>query len=133
MGTMRHVGGRTQAAMFSGALVFAGGITGVTAAEESKASHERGRVGAVELMEQARAKEQAPLPVAAEVKALVVTGTVMDIDREARSVILRDELSGEEVTVQVPPDATSFDQLKVGDRIDVNMLQPLELAPPKPE
>jgi hypothetical protein len=127
---MTHVGGRMQAAMLSGALVFAGAITGVTAAEDSKASDERGRVGPVELIEQARAKEQAPLPVAAEVKALIVTGTVIDIDREARSVLLRDDDSGEEVTVQIPPDATSFDQLKVGDRIDVNMLQPLELARP---
>ena len=68
-------------------------------------------------------------PVAAEVKALVATGTVMSIDRDSRSVVVRDDL-GEEVTVQIPADATSFDRLEVGDRIDLNVLQPLEIAPP---
>jgi hypothetical protein len=124
---------RTRVALLSGSLVFGGGIVGALAQEGSKAAEERGRLGAVELAEQARPpKAEAPQPVAAEVKARMVTGTVTAIDREARSVVLREDLSGEELTVQIPDDATSFDQLKVGDRMDVNLLQPLELAPPSP-
>ena len=131
---MRHHCGRTRAALLSGSLVFTGGVAGAMAQQGSRAADERGRQGAVELVEQARADKttDAPQAVAAEVKALMVTGTVTAIDRQERSVVLRDDLSGEEFTVLIPADATTFDQLKVGDRMDVNMLQPLELAPPAP-
>jgi hypothetical protein len=132
---MSHVTGRTRmwVALLSGSLVFAGGIAGALAQEGSKAAEERGRMGAVELAEQARPpKAEPPQAVAAEVKARMVTGTVTAIDREARSVVLREDLSGEELTVEIPDDATSFDQLKVGDRMDVNLLQPLELTRPSP-
>ena len=125
---MRNLSGRTQVAMLSGSLVFAGGVAVAVAEGGSKAAEDRGRQGAVELVEQAHEAE-APQAVAAEVKALMVTGTVTAIDRQERSVVLRDDLSGEEFTVLIPADATTFDQLKVGDRMDVNMLQPLELAP----
>ena len=136
---MSHLGARTCAAVLSGSLVFAGAAGGAMAQDEvgSKAAEERGRVGAVDLSKQSRAqKAEVPaparqqLPVAAEVKARMVTGTVTAIDREERIVVLRDELSGEEITVLIPADAKTFDQLKVGDIVDVNMLQPLELAPP---
>jgi hypothetical protein len=127
---MRNLSGRTQAAVLSGSLVFAGGVAAAVAQQGSRAAEDRGRQGAVELVEQAQAqKTEAPQAVAAEVKALMVTGTVTAIDRQQRSVVLRDDLSGEEFTVLIPADATTFDQLKVGDRMDVNMLQPLELAP----
>lgn len=130
---MTRVGGRARAALLSASVVLAGGTTGAMAQHGSKAADERGRVGSAERMEQARERsEAAAQPIAAEVKARVVTGTVMLIDREARSVVLRDVDTGEEFSVQIPANAENFDQLEAGDRMDVNILQPLELAPPKP-
>jgi hypothetical protein len=128
---MKFLNGRTQAAVLAGSLVFGGGVASVMADKGSPVSDNRGRQGPVDLVKEARESEGevTMVPVAAEVKALVATGTVMSIDRDSRSVVVRDD-AGEEVTVQIPADANSFDRLEVGDRIDLNVLQPLEIAPP---
>ena len=108
-GTMRNLSGRTQAAVLSGSLVFAGGVPGrwrrrVRGPPTIGAARERWSWSS----RRKRRESEAPQPVAAEVKALMVTGTVMAIDREARSVVLRDDLSGEEFTVLIPADATTL-------------------------
>jgi hypothetical protein len=131
---MNEVSGRWRVAIVAGSLALVGGPLAALAQQEtSPISEERGRVGAAERMKQSRPEaQQAAKPVAAEVRMLAVTGTVVSVDQEARTVILRDD-EGSEFTVQVPANEPSLDQLKEGDRIDVNILQPLELAPPTDE
>jgi hypothetical protein len=125
---MTDLGGRWPVATLAGALALAGGMSGVMAQQNAPISDERGRVGPEELLKARRQAKAPPVvpPVAAEVKMLAATGTVVSVDHDARTVTLSDD-EGSTLTVQVPPGATSFDQLKEGDRINVNILQPLEL------
>jgi Cu/Ag efflux protein CusF len=125
---MTDVAGRWRVATLAGALALTGGVSGVMAQRSPPSSDERGRVGPEELIRGRRqAKEPTVVPpVAAEVKMLAATGTVVSVDRDARTVTLSDD-EGSTLTVQVPPDDANFDQLKEGDRINVNIRQPLEL------
>jgi hypothetical protein len=60
-----------------------------------------------------------------------LVGTIEDIDRETREVTLRDEHRKKQ-TFTVPSAFTGFDQLKVGDRVNVTYTESVALSMGKP-
>jgi len=75
------------------------------------------------------ADNDAPMRSASEV--VHATATVSSIDRKNRTVMLKKE-DGDIVPVQVPPEMTGFDRLKVGDKVDVDYYEAVavSLLPP---
>jgi hypothetical protein len=65
----------------------------------------------------------------AEVKT--ATATVQSVDKEKRSVVLKDE-QGKTMTVNVPEDVTSFDQVKKGDKVKVSYEESMAVSVHKP-
>ena len=63
---------------------------------------------------------------AAAVQTLKVTATITAIDKATRDVTLKGP-QGNELTVTAGPEVKNFDQLKVGDNVDLNYVEALTL------
>ena len=63
---------------------------------------------------------------AAAVETIKVTATITAIDKATRDVTLKGP-QGNEVTVTAGPEVKNFDQLKVGDNVDLNYVEALTL------
>ncbi|HET7095937.1 MAG TPA: hypothetical protein VFJ68_01015 [Casimicrobiaceae bacterium] len=63
---------------------------------------------------------------AAAVETLKVTATITAIDKATRDVTLKGP-QGNELTVSAGPEIKNFDQLKVGDKVDLNYVEALTL------
>ena len=63
---------------------------------------------------------------AAAVETLKVTATITAVDKATRDVTLKGP-QGNELTVTAGPEVKNFDQLKVGDRVDLNYVEALTL------
>src|SRR5262245_24251594 len=63
---------------------------------------------------------------AAAVETLKVTATITAIDKATRDVTLKGP-QGNEMTVTAGPEVKNFDQLKVGDKVDLNYIEALTL------
>jgi hypothetical protein len=64
--------------------------------------------------------------VAAAAQTLKITGTITAIDKSTRDVTLKGP-EGNLVTVTAGPEVKNFDQLKVGDKVDLQYLEALTL------
>lgn len=56
------------------------------------------------------------------------TATVVGIDRSNRMITVRDDTSGEQQRVAVPPAVKQFDRLKVGDHIDIDYYESMVVS-----
>ena len=63
---------------------------------------------------------------AAAVETIKVTATITAFDKATRDVTLKGP-QGNEVTVTAGPEVKNFDQLKVGDNVDLNYVEALTL------
>ena len=63
---------------------------------------------------------------AAAVETLKVTATITAIDKATRDVTLKGP-QGNELTVSAGPEIKNFDQLKVGDKVDLSYVEALTL------
>jgi hypothetical protein len=80
----------------------------------------------------ARAGEApAPKPAAVEVKMVSVKATVQAIDTANRTVTLKGPRRT--VTLKVGPEAKNFDQVKVGDQVEVDFVDSVAIFVRKPE
>ena len=94
--------------------------------EGSKRNPERGRaVGFSSFYAQLGADPNAPN------KTVTLSGTVENIDREHRTVNIKTP-DGKFETIDVPPSAKRFDELKVGDKVSItyNNTVSARLKPP---
>jgi hypothetical protein len=60
-------------------------------------------------------------------QSVMTTGIIQSIDKEKRTVVLKDPV-GEQVKVQVPQDLTMFDQLKKGQKVDLDYTESLAVS-----
>ena len=63
---------------------------------------------------------------AAAVETIKLTATITAIDKATRDVTLKGP-QGNELTVTAGPEVKNFDQLKVGDKVDLNYVEALTL------
>jgi len=56
------------------------------------------------------------------------TATVVAIDRNSRMVTVRNDASGDQRRVAVPPAVKQFDRLKVGDHIDIDFYESMVVS-----
>jgi len=56
------------------------------------------------------------------------TATVVAIDRNSRMVTVRNDVTGEQQRVAVPPAVKQFDRLKVGDHIDIDYYESMVVS-----
>ena len=63
---------------------------------------------------------------AAAVETIKVSATITAIDKATRDVTLKGP-QGNEMTVTAGPEVKNFDQLKVGDKVDLNYIEALTL------
>ncbi|HET7032584.1 MAG TPA: hypothetical protein VFJ48_05625 [Casimicrobiaceae bacterium] len=63
---------------------------------------------------------------AAAVETMKVSATITAIDKATRDVTLKGP-QGNEITVTAGPEVKNFDQLKVGDKVDLNYIEALTL------
>jgi hypothetical protein len=56
------------------------------------------------------------------------TATVTAVDRNNRMVTLRDDTTGEQRRVSVPPEIKQFDRLKPGDHIDIDYYESMVVS-----
>lgn len=63
--------------------------------------------------------------------AVSVTAEVVSIDKEARTVVVRGP-EGNEVEIDVPEEARNFDQIEVGDQVNVTYYESVALFLGKP-
>jgi ribosomal protein L2 len=66
-------------------------------------------------------------PVAAVAEIVSTTGTVQSIDKDKRTIVLKDA-AGDQIKMQVPPDMPNFDQLKKGQKADVTYYDSIAVA-----
>jgi hypothetical protein len=78
----------------------------------------------------AKMDEAAPAPAPA-LEVTTASATVADVDKKHRRVTLQSP-SGEKTTVLVSQDVQEFDQLKNGDKIEVDYYRSLAMAPLPP-
>lgn len=71
--------------------------------------------------------EESEIPVAGAASTVSVTATVEKIDMNSREVTLRGP-EGNVVTIAVGPEARNLEQLKVGDKVNVEYTQALAVA-----
>jgi Cu/Ag efflux protein CusF len=66
-------------------------------------------------------------PMAERSATMHATGTVSAIDKSARIVTVKTD-AGEKRSVQVGPEVTGFDKLKVGDKVDVEYTESIAVS-----
>jgi type III secretory pathway component EscU len=65
--------------------------------------------------------------VAVEEELVTIPVTVEDIDKKSRKLVVR-TADGEKVTMNVPPNVKGFDNVKKGDKIDVDYYRSVAVA-----
>jgi hypothetical protein len=66
-------------------------------------------------------------PVTQKSSTTHATGTIAAIDKSSRTVTVKGE-SGEKRAIQVGPEVTGFDKLKVGDKVDVEYTESVGIS-----
>ena len=103
--------------------VFALGI-GAAAAQTQQGAQKNDKATG---RKQAAQNQNPVVPVAATAEIIATTGTVQSVDKEKRTLVLKDE-AGDEIRIQVAEDVAGFDRLKKGDRIDVTYSESVAVA-----
>jgi hypothetical protein len=127
---------RTTGTLATLALASVCAIGGTAWAQEAQGQQKQGRPSGSQRQmpgdtttgagsEQMANRNKVPVSGAAEI--VMTTGTIQSIDKDKRTVVLKDE-SGDQIKVQVPPDMPGFDQLKKGERVDLTYYDSIAVA-----
>ncbi|MCU1276690.1 MAG: hypothetical protein JWM53_236 [bacterium] len=80
---------------------------------------------------QPRTSDSGPAPTKAIGELMHMTATVQKIDTKKHELTLKDD-TGSQLMIEVPPDVSRLDQVKKGDRLDIDYYQSVALSLKKP-